>query len=106
KVMPIRGHRDFPTYIPPGGVASISATGEFVYVKYTDRTLRVVIDGNPMLMERGDFSRFPQEFQTIEVYNTDPNNPANVILVAGFGQFDRKIITGEITVNPGIRTAS
>lgn len=104
--MPIRGHRDFPTYIPPGGVASISATGEFVYVKYTDRTLRVVIDGNPMLMERGDFSRFPQAFQTVEVYNTDPQNPANVILVAGFGEFDRKIVTGEITVNPGIRTGS
>lgn len=87
----------------------VTTPGDYIYLKFADRDIRVTItDGQgvqkPVVMRVGDKYR-PGPFKAFSIQNTDPANPAQVIMVVGEGDFNRQIIQGEVTVTPGIRTA-
>ncbi|RUT74701.1 hypothetical protein EHM94_05770 [Marinobacter sp. NP-6] len=87
----------------------VTTPGDYIYLKFADRDIRVTItEGKgvqkPVVMRVGDKYR-PGPFKAFNIQNTDPANPAQIIMVVGEGDFNRQVIQGEVTVTPGIRTA-
>jgi len=87
---------DYLRVIPAGETREIVAVGEFIYVKAADFAVDVVINEKTTRMEPGDFRRLGSKFRGINVKNPDPLRPVSVEVVVGFGEFDRKIITGSV----------
>lgn len=100
--------QDYRRTIAPGGAQRINANGEtFIFVKNADRDITVDIGGRKVVMRTGSYQEFqPLSGQNanITLYNDDPDNAAIVTLVTGTGTYDEKIIRGEITTVPGIKT--
>lgn len=101
--------QDIKKRIAAGGVQNVNVGGDYIYLKFADRPVNVVITGGrsggtKVTMEAGDKYR-PGSFQAFEVENTDPDNPAQVIFTVGEGDYNRQIIQGEVTVTPGLRKA-
>lgn len=102
----IRDAQDYPRVVPAGDSVEIPVIGEFVYCKFSDGDIRVVINGKTTRMESGDERRSGEGtvFRGVELVN-DTDTDKAVIFVIGFGKFDRKIIQGEITTVTGVRKA-
>lgn len=102
---------DVKTLIPAGGTITLRRVGEFVFTKYTDRPLILDIkdaEGNsdgPVEVKNGSMRRPPGGISEIEVTNPDQVNPCAAVFYIGKGDFDDKIIQGDVTVTPVIRYA-
>lgn len=103
---------DIKTVIPAGGTVNLKAAGDFLFVKFCEREVFMDIkdregrsDGKTAIIT-GDFRRPPSGVNEIDLENPNPDAPVAVVLYVGFGEFDRRIIQGEITVNPGLRNAA
>jgi len=95
---------DYLRVIPAGETREIVAVGEFIYLKAADFAVDVVINEKTTRMEPGDFRRLGSKFRGINVKNPDPLRPVSVEVVVGFGEFDRKIVSGDIKSEPVLRT--
>lgn len=102
--------QDYKRTIPAGQSSRINANGEtFIFMKFADRPIEVDIAGRKVVMRAGSYQEFEplaSENSNIVLYNTDPDNPAFVEIVTGTGTYDEKIVKGEISVIPGVRSAS
>ncbi len=95
--------------IPAGGTYPINGNGEtYIFCQFADRPIRVKIAGKTVTMRAGGY----QEFEPlagpnarVEFENTDPDNPAAVVFIMGTGTYDEKIIRGEVSVTPVLRSA-
>lgn len=94
--------QDYTFTLQPGQTLNQDIQADFIYCKYVDRPIIVIVAGQRVKMEAGDNYRPGQRFQTFEVYNPD-SNPVAVILTAGRGSYSRQIVQGEITTVPGLR---
>lgn len=103
----IRDAQDYPRLIPAGQDVEIPVIGEFVYCKFSDGDVKVTINGKTTRMESGDERRSGEGtvFRGVNLKN-DTAFDKSVVFVIGFGKFDRKIIQGEIVVDPRIKTAN
>lgn len=99
----IRSVRDYQRAIPAGETITIPATGEFVFAKRLPRRVRVWIEGNAVDMESGDVVRPEAPFDSIQVENPH-DDPTAADFTIGWGAYDRKIIQGDIGVEPQLRT--
>jgi len=101
-----RDAQDYSRLVPANSTVEIPVVGEFVYCKFSDGEIRVVINGKSTNMESGDERRSGEGtvFRGVNLIN-DTGVAKYVIFVIGFGGFDRKIIQGEITTVPGVRRA-
>lgn len=101
--------QDIRKLVPAGGGFPIQVSGDYIYLKFADRAIDVIINGGRsgqtrVNMEAGDKYR-PGPFEAFEVVNPDPDNAAQVIFTVGEGDYNRQIVQGEISVIPGIRKA-
>ena len=101
-----RDAQDYSRLVPANSTVEIPVVGEFVYCKFSDGSVRVVINGKSTNMESGDERRSGDGtvFRGVNLIN-DTGADKYVIFVIGFGGFDRKIIQGEITTVTGVRKA-
>lgn len=91
--------------VPAGAEFPVKAAGDYIYCKFSTHPVRVMVNQEPVLMEAGDKWRVAGGFTYCTVTNPDPERAALVRLTIGEGDFQRQIVQGEITVNPGIRKA-
>jgi hypothetical protein len=101
-----RDAQDYSRLVPPNSAVEIPVVGEFVYCKFSDGSIRVVINGKSTLMESGDERRSggTSVFRGVTLINDNDTNQF-VEFVIGFGGFNRVIVRGEITAELKIRTA-
>lgn len=100
---------DIKLRLGPGEIMPVTTPGDYIYMKFCDRDLRVTItDGagvqKPVVMTVGDKYR-PGPFKALNIENTNQNLPAKVIMVIGDGDFNRQIIQGEVNVITSLRKA-
>jgi hypothetical protein len=102
-----RDAQDYPRLVPPNSAVEIPVVGEFVYCKFSDGSIRVVINGKSTMMESGDERRSggTTVFRGVTLIN-ETENAKTITLVIGFGKFDRKIIQGNISITPEVQRAS
>ncbi len=107
-------NHDAPVFLQPGQEGlPVRAGGDFIFVKSADRPIRVRVNEQSVLMRAGDKRRFnrspdnPREpaFTSFEVDNPDATAPLTCIFVVGLGDYNAQIITGEVTITPGIQAA-
>jgi hypothetical protein len=98
--------QDYARLIPAGQTVEIPVVGDFIYCKFSDGEIRVVINGKSTNMESGDERRSGDGtvFRGVNLIN-DTGVDKSVIFVIGFGGFNRRIIRGEVSVVPQIRKA-
>lgn len=94
--------------IPAGEETPIQKGGDFIFCKFAEKPVRVLVNGQPVTMRAGDNRRFPRKnpgspaFDGFIVGN-DGAAPVAAIFVVGEGDFNSQIVTGELTVAPGIK---
>ncbi|MDX1800399.1 MAG: hypothetical protein R3303_05665 [Marinobacter sp.] len=101
--------QDIKKRLEPGGAQPVNVAGDFIFLKFADRPINVIIsDGRSgqtrVTMEIGDKYR-PRPFEQFEIENPDLTNPAQVIMTIGQGDYSSQIVKGEIQVEPGLRKA-
>lgn len=99
--------QDIRKRLPAGGAQPVNVSGDYIYCKFADRPISIIINGGRsgqtrVTMESGDKYR-PGPFGQFEVENPDPDRPAQIILTVGEGDYNRQIVKGELTVAPGIK---
>ncbi|HBM23151.1 MAG TPA: hypothetical protein DD411_06220 [Alcanivorax sp.] len=98
---------DHSITVAPGAEFPVQAAGDFVFCKFADRDIRVIIQSSPRTMRAGSKWRPAGGFEAgdVIVQNPDPVNPVAVVLTIGVGDFDDQIIRGDVTVTPVLRSA-
>lgn len=101
--------QDIRKLVPAGGGFPIQVSGDYIYLKFADRAIDVIINGGRsgqtrVNMEAGDKYR-PGPFEAFEVVNPDPDNAAQVIFTVGEGDYNRQIVQGDVSVTPVLRAA-
>jgi len=101
-----RDAQDYSRLVPANSTVEIPVVGEFVYCKFSDGSIRVVINGKSTLMQSGDERRSGGDtvFRGVTLIN-DTDNAKAIVFVIGFGGFDRKIIQGDVSIEPILRKA-
>ena len=99
---------DHSITVAPGSEFPVQAAGDFVFCKFADRDIRVIIQNSPRTMRAGSKWRPAGGFEAgdVIVQNPDPVNPVAVVLTIGVGDFDDQIIRGDVSVTPVLRTAN
>ena len=88
----------------------VRAAGDFVYVRSAPKPIRVIIDGQPIVMEAGEKRRIPRSevgqlgFDSFEVDNLS-DSPQSVTLVVGEGDYEKLIVSGQLNVSAYISTS-
>lgn len=105
------GQRDIPVLLQPGSGATVRAPGEFMYLAFADREILAIVTGldgtqSRLKMVTGDFTKPAGGIEEVELVNPDPDNACAVTVIIGAGEFDRKIIQGDVTVTPVLRSAN
>lgn len=99
-------NREIVVNLQPGQVVDKPANGEFWFVKTAVRDFKLRVDQQTQTVTEGDFARYPKRFGAIQFENIDTERPLRVVLVVGFGEYDRKIIRGTITAKKGVERAN
>ncbi|MFL1484896.1 hypothetical protein [Marinobacter sp. LN3S78] len=101
--------QDIKKLLPAGGAQPVNVSGDYIYLKFADRPIDVIIDGGNsgqtrVTMEAGDKYR-PGAFEAFEIVNPDTERQAQVIFTVGEGDYNRQIVRGEISIEPVLRNA-
>jgi hypothetical protein len=101
--------QDIRKLVPAGGGFPIQVSGDYIYLKYADRAIDVIINGGRsgqtrVNMEAGDKYR-PGPFEAFEVVNPDSERPAQVVFTVGEGDYNRQIITGAVKLKSTVETS-
>src|SRR5690554_437705 len=101
--------QDITKRLQPGQSQPVQVGGDFIFLKFADRPIVVIINGGEssgsrVIMEAGDKYR-PGAFQSFEIENTDNDNPAQLVMTVGRGDYNRQIVQGEIKSVISLRKA-
>lgn len=101
--------QDIRKRLAPGGAQPINVSGDYIYMKFADRPVNVIINGGRsgqtrVTMEAGDKYR-PGPFGQFEIENPDTERPAQIIITVGEGDYNRQYVKGEIQAEPILRNA-
>lgn len=99
--------QNYEYYVPPGG-KEFETIGEadFIFVRFADREFDLVIDNETVTMEKGaEYTHDRGRFHRFEIHNPDPENPVLIRLAIGTARYRSRIISGDVTVTPGVRKA-
>lgn len=101
--------QDIKKRLLPGQPQPVNVAGDYIYMKFADRPVNVIMSGGRngqtrVTMEAGDKYR-PGPFTQFEVENPDTENPAQIIMTVGEGDYNRQIVQGEVSVTPVLRAA-
>jgi len=94
--------RDISKLLGVGETMPIQAAGDFIFLKESALPVRVLIDGQPIIMRAGDKRRLARNdanemaFNGFEVENLSTTNPVQIVLVVGQGDYNSQIIHGTI----------
>lgn len=97
--------REIRTTLLPNGEQQVQAGGDFVYVDYVDREIKLMIHDQIITVNPGDKVRPARPFKSVTVINPDDTNPVAVVLKVGEGDYNSQIIRGDVSVTPVIRKA-
>lgn len=95
------------TYILDPGAEEYQPVGEadYIFVRFADRPVELLINNETVTLENGaEYEARGGLFSKFVIKNPDPENTAIVRLAIGTDRFRTRIITGDITTTPGIRT--
>jgi len=95
--------QDIKVRVPAGETLPVQKPGDFIYLKFSDRKIAIIEDQSRFEMEAGDKYVSPNGFRDFQVQNLDQVNPVYVIFAVGKGDYNRQIVQGNITIQPGIR---
>lgn len=94
---------DIRKTLPPNGSVNIAASGDFVFCRYADAPVRLIVDNtDPMALSTGDKRRPPGRFKSFLLENPH-DRPIAVVVHVSEGDFTSQIIQGEVAVIPGVR---
>lgn len=101
--------QDIHKRLQPGQSQPVHVGGDFIFLKFADRPIVVIINGGEssgsrVIMEAGDKYR-PGRFTSFEISNPDTINPAAVIFTVGEGDYNRQVVQGEVSIVPVLRKA-
>lgn len=96
--------QEYTRIVQAGGVEVLPCVGEFVFVTAAAVEFRLVIGGKSFKLMQGDQIRV-ERFRDLELHNLSDTNDITITLVVGFGEFDRRIINGTVTMVPGVLRA-
>lgn len=96
-----RALQEYTRRVAAGAIEVLPCVGEFVFVTAAAVEFRLVIGGKSFRLMQGDQIRV-ERFRDLELHNISDEVDITVTLVVGFGEFDRRIITGTVTMVPGI----
>ena len=97
--------REIRTTLLPNGEQQVQAGGDFVYIDFVDREIKLMIHDQIITVNAGDKVRPQRSFKSLTVINPDDSNPVAVVLKVGEGDYSSQIIRGEVSVTPGVRRA-
>lgn len=99
--------QDIQKRLQPGQSQPVQVGGDFIFLKFADRPIVVIINGGEssgsrVIMEAGDKYR-PGAFQSFEIENTDKERAAQITMTVGRGDYQRQIVKGELSVVTQLR---
>ena len=99
--------QDIKKRLAPGGAQPVNVSGDYIYLKFADRPVDVIINGGRsgqtrVTMEAGDKYR-PGPFEQFEIENPDTERAAQIIVTVGEGDYNRQLVKGEIGIEPILR---
>jgi len=97
--------QDVKLRLAPGETKEIQRPGRFIFCKFSDRQVSIIMDQARIEMEAGDKHVSTDRFKSFQVQNLDQEREAYLIFVVGDGDFDRMIVQGEISIEPILRNA-
>lgn len=97
--------QDVKLRLAPGETKEIQRPGRFIFCKFSDRQVSVIMDQARIEMEVGDKHVSTDRFKSFQVQNLDQEREAYLIFVVGDGDFDRMIVQGELSIVPILRNA-
>ncbi len=97
--------QDVKLRLAPGETKEIQRPGRFIFCKFSDRQVSLIMDQARIEMEAGDKHVSADRFSSFQVQNLDQEREAYLIFVVGDGDFDRMIVQGEISIEPILRNA-
>lgn len=97
--------REIRTTLLPNGEQQVQAGGDFVYIDYVDREIKLMIHDQVITVNPGDKVRPARQFKSVTVMNPDDTNPVAVVLKVGEGDYNSQIIRGDVSVTPVLRKA-
>ncbi len=97
----MKSQSDIKKTVPANGLVNIPTRGEFVFLKNANSKIKVIIGGETVEMEAGDVRKVPQPFNEFEIKN-ETGIDQTVELVAGFGDYNRLVVRGDISSFPSV----
>lgn len=97
--------QDVKLRLAPGETKEIQRPGRFIFCKFSDRQVSIIMDQARIEMEAGDKHVSTDRFKSFQVQNLDQEREAYLIFVVGDGDFDRMLVQGEISIVPILRNA-
>lgn len=102
-----RSQRDIRRTLQPGEEYEVATPGEFIFIKSATLKIDVRIGGQTTEMIAGDMARYEEVYQKFYIRNPNPVLPIDVVLVCGFGDYNRLVLDGKIVNSiTGLLTAS
>lgn len=99
-----RALQEYTRIIPAGGVQTVPAVGEFLFVTEAVVEFKATLGGKSFKLQEGDHIRV-EEFRDVELHNLSSSNALTVTVVIGYGEFDRRVVNGTVTMLPGVLRA-
>lgn len=84
----------------------VRAGGDFLFLKEAIRPVRVLVDGQPIVMRPGAKQRIPRKepgklaFNSFDVDNLSDEFDMSVTFVVGVGDYDEQIFSGDVRTEP------
>lgn len=98
--------RDVRIYLEAGEEKQVPTNEfEFVYVKTAVRPVVVIAEGQSVEMGAGEKRRFVAPIDRLYIKNPDLTRPVAVVLVVGVGDYEKIVVTGQLTTNVGLLKA-
>ncbi|WP_299592705.1 hypothetical protein [uncultured Microbulbifer sp.] len=106
-------HGEAPVYLGPKAGKPVQKPGDFIFLREAAFPVRVIVNGDPVTMEAGEKRRFDRSlgnpnipaFDTFEIENT-ANFAQRVVFVVGTGDYEKIIVSGEMSVSAFVKTAT
>lgn len=91
-----------PRVLGPGQTLEVAAVGDYITMRQAARAVRVTVDQMSVTMQAGDTQRFDSKFDRFTLTNLSATKPLYLEMVVGLGDFTTRVITGDLTVRPGV----
>ncbi|OGH63196.1 MAG: hypothetical protein A3G34_15185 [Candidatus Lindowbacteria bacterium RIFCSPLOWO2_12_FULL_62_27] len=92
--------KDFTRTIAAGAGSDFAVTGDFIHMKASTAIVNVEINGDITDMKEGDARRSERPYESFRITNPTGAD-VQITVTAGFGDFTRFVLTGDVTVTSG-----